>query len=78
MGLTANTFGRTSLKMRAEVRNMITRRSILTIEEIVFVNLNSEGKPEPHGYNDITYDRDRIPMHPSPQTPQGYENKRQR
>ena len=39
MGLTATRFGRTSLTMRAEVRNMITRQSILTIEEIVFVNL---------------------------------------
>ena len=58
MGLTATRFGRTSLTMRAEVRNMITRQSILTIEEIVFVNLNAAGKPEPHGYTEITYDRD--------------------
>jgi hypothetical protein len=29
----------------------------------VFVNLNSSGKPEPHGYTEITYDRDRIPTH---------------
>ncbi len=49
--------------MRAEVRNMITRQSILTIEEIVFVNLTPNGKPEPHGYTDTTYDRDRIPTH---------------
>lgn len=63
MGLTATRFGRTSLTMRAEVRNMITRQSILTIEEIVFVNLNQHGKPEPHGYTEITYDRDRIPTH---------------
>ena len=49
--------------MRAEVRNMITRQSILTIEEIVFVNLNNAGTPEPHGYTEITYDRDRIPTH---------------
>ena len=63
MGLTATKFGRTSLTMRAEVRNMITRRSILTIEEIVFVNLSSKGKPEPHGFREITYDRDRIPTH---------------
>jgi acyl-CoA hydrolase len=63
MGLTATRFGRTSLTMRAEVRNMITRQSILTIEEIVFVNLGVEGKPEPHGYDKITYDRDRIPTH---------------
>jgi hypothetical protein len=49
--------------MRAEVRNMITRESILTIEEIVFVNLGHDGRPEPHGYTEITYDRDRIPTH---------------
>ena len=63
MGLTATRFGRTSLTMRAEVRNMITRQSILTIEEIVFVNLDPHGKPAPHGYTEITYDRDRIPTH---------------
>lgn len=63
MGLKATHFGRTSLTMRAEVRNMITRRSILTIEKIVFVNLDEEGKPAPHGYTEITYNRDRIPSH---------------
>lgn len=61
MGLRAVKFGRTSLTMRAEVRNMLTRRSILTIERIVFVSLDDEGQPVPHGFTDITYDRDRIP-----------------
>ncbi|GAB3460951.1 hotdog domain-containing protein [Kineococcus endophyticus] len=61
MGLRATRFGRTSLTMRAEVRNMITRQSILTIEKIVFVNLGPDGQPLPHGYSTITYDRDRIP-----------------
>ena len=61
MGLRATAFGRTSLTMRAEVRNMITRQSILTIEKIVFVNLGADGLPAPHGYSTITYDRDRIP-----------------
>lgn len=61
MGLTATAFGRTSLTMRAQVRNMITRDLILSIDEIVFVNLDGEGRPTPHGYTEITYDRDRIP-----------------
>ena len=61
MGLRATRFGRTSLTMRAEVRNMITRSSILTIEEIVFVNLGPDGRPAPHGYSTITYARDRVP-----------------
>ena len=67
MGLTTR-FGRTSLTMRAEVRNMITQQSILTIDEIVFVNLGSGGHPEPHGYTDITYERDRVPSHHLTQT----------
>lgn len=61
MGLTATQFGRTSLTMRAEVRNMVTRKSILTVDRIVFVNLGEEGRPTPHGYTDITFERDRFP-----------------
>ncbi|MDI6943597.1 MULTISPECIES: acyl-CoA thioesterase [Microbacterium] len=61
MGLIATHFGRTSLTMRAVVRNMITRRTILTIEKIVFVNLGEDGNPAPHGYDSITYQRDRMP-----------------
>lgn len=62
MGLKATHFGRTSLTMRAEVRNMITRNLILTIEKIVFVSLDADGNPQPHGYDDITYKRDRLPL----------------
>lgn len=61
MGLKATHFGRTSLTMRAEVRNMVTRNVILSIDKIVFVSLGEDGKPAPHGYTDITYNRDRLP-----------------
>ncbi len=61
MGLQATAFGRTSLTMRAHVRNMVTRATILTIERIVFVSLDEQGRPAPHGYTDITYQRDRFP-----------------
>lgn len=61
MGLKAVSFGRTSLTMKAVVRNMITRQVILSIEKIVFVSLGEDGTPQPHGYTDITYDRDRLP-----------------
>ncbi|MBW1639856.1 acyl-CoA thioesterase [Microbacterium resistens] len=65
MGLIATRFGRTSLTMRAIVRNMITRKTILSIDEIVFVSLDENGVPTPHGYTDITYRRDRMPRtHP--------------
>jgi hypothetical protein len=42
---------------------MITRQGMLTIEGVVFVNLDASGKPEPHGYTEITYQRDRTPTH---------------
>lgn len=61
MGLRATRFGRTSLTMRAEVRNLFTTRSILTIDEIVFVSLDEAGTPQPHGCTDVTFDRDRVP-----------------
>lgn len=62
MGLRAVKFGRTSLTMRAKVRNMISGEVILTIEKIVFVSLDVDGNPVPHGYTDITFDRDRLPQ----------------
>ena len=62
MGLVATKFGTTSITMRAEVRNMVTRKSILTVERIVFVGLDQHGRPVPHGYSEVTSDRDRIPQ----------------
>lgn len=61
MGLTAIDFGTSSLTMRAEVRNMVTRHSILTVDRIVFVNLGEDGRPAPHGYTEVTFERDRFP-----------------
>lgn len=61
LGILATEFGRTSMTMRAVVRNMITRLRILSIERIVYVSLGLDGKPAPHGYSTITYQRDRMP-----------------
>lgn len=55
LGITATHFGNTSITMRCEVRNKITRMTILSIEKLVFVNLNEEGIPTPHGKTEITY-----------------------
>ena len=55
LGITATHFGRTSITLRAEVRNKITRKSILTVEKMVFVNLNEQGEPAPHGRTKIRY-----------------------
>jgi len=60
LGITATSFGRTSITLRCEVRNKITRKSILTIEKIVFVNLDEHGNPTPHGKTHITYIKDQF------------------
>jgi len=60
IGIIAIHFGNTSLTMRCEVRNKITREQILTIEKIIFVNVNEEGKPVPHGKTKISFIKDRF------------------
>lgn len=55
LGIKATTFGRTSLSLTCEVRNKITRKSILTIDRLVFVNVDEDGNPVPHGKTEITY-----------------------
>lgn len=55
LGIEATAFGTTSLTMKCEVRNKITRKTILSIERLVFVNLNEAGVPTPHGKEEITY-----------------------
>ena len=60
IGIIATEFGRTSLTMRCEVRNMLTREPILHIAKLVFVNLGDDGKPAPHGKTAISYIKDRL------------------
>ena len=55
LGIRATDFGRTSITMRCEVRNKITRKTILSIDKLVFVNLDENGVPTPHGKTEITY-----------------------
>lgn len=55
LGIKATNFGNTSITMRCEVRNKITRKTILSIDKLVFVNLDEEGNPKPHGKTEITY-----------------------
>ncbi|MBB6501289.1 acyl-CoA thioesterase [Pedobacter cryoconitis] len=55
MGITAIAFGNTSLTMRCEVRNKITRKSILTIDKMVFVNVDENGNPVSHGKTEIKF-----------------------
>jgi acyl-CoA hydrolase len=42
-------FGSTSITVKAVIRNKTTKKNICTVEEIVFVALDENGKPTPHG-----------------------------
>jgi acyl-CoA hydrolase len=60
IGIIASQFGKTSITLRCEVRNMMNREKILTIAKLVFVNLDDEGNPAPHGKTEISFIKDRI------------------
>ena len=53
-------FGSTSLTLRCEVRNKLSRKTILKVENITLVNLNEDGIPVPHNKTKIEYVRDRL------------------
>lgn len=46
-------FGNTSITVSCDVRNKNTKQSIIRIDEIVFVLLDENGKPKPHGKCEI-------------------------
>jgi acyl-CoA thioesterase YciA len=60
LGIEATKFGKSSLTMRCEVRNKLTREPVLVIEELVFVNLDENGKPSAHLKTKIGYVKDRL------------------
>lgn len=49
IGLKFKSVGRTSITFSCEVRNVFSKQSIITIENIVFVMVDERGLPIPHG-----------------------------
>lgn len=60
IGIEPVKFGHTSLTLRCMVRNMMTRKPIITIDQIVMVNVGPDGKPMPHGKTQVEYVKDRL------------------
>lgn len=48
IGMETVKFGRTSITVKCEVRTKFEVKTIITIDEIVFVHINKDGKPIPH------------------------------
>ena len=60
IGMDVVKFGKSSLILKCEVRNKLTRKTIIKVENITMVNLGSDGKPAPHGKTEIEFVKDRL------------------
>ena len=60
IGIEVVKFGKTSITLACEVRNKMTRKTIIKIDEIIMVNLDENGKPAPHGKTQIEFVKDRL------------------
>lgn len=60
IGIEVVKFGRSSIELICEARNMMTRETIITIDSTTMVNLGDDGKPKAHGKTEIEYVKDRI------------------
>lgn len=60
IGLEAIKFGKSSLILNCEVRNKMTQETIVTVDNIIMVNLDNNGKPKPHGKTKIEFVKDRL------------------
>lgn len=60
IGMEVTKFGKSSISMKCEARNKMTRETILTIDKIIMVNLSPDGKPTPHGKTEVEFVKDRL------------------
>ena len=60
IGMDVIKFGKSSLTIKCEVRNKMTHETILTVDNIIMVNLDKNGKPTPHGKTKIEFVKDRL------------------
>ena len=60
IGIEVIKFGKTSITMKCEARNKMTRETILTVDNIVMVNLGKDGKPALHHKTEVEFVKDRF------------------
>ena len=60
IGIEVVKFGKTSLTLNCEVRNKMNHRTIVTVDNIIMVNLGENGKPSPHGKTKREFVKDRL------------------
>lgn len=60
IGMEVVNFGKSSLVLKCEARNKMTHETLLTVDQIIMVNLGLDGKPKPHGKTKVEYVKDRL------------------
>jgi acyl-CoA hydrolase len=60
IGIDVVKFGNSSLVLKCEARNMMTRETIITIDNTTMVSLGDDGKPKAHGKTEIEYVKNRM------------------
>lgn len=60
IGIIATKFGKTSMTLNCKVRNKMTRELIITVDNIIMVNMGDDGKPTPHGKTKIEFVSQRL------------------
>lgn len=60
IGMEVIHFGKSSITLNCEARNKMTRETILTVDNIIMVNLDANGKPAPHGKTKIEFVKNRL------------------
>lgn len=60
LGMQVTRFGKSSITLKCEARNKMTRETILTVDNIIMVNLDEHGKPKPHGKTEVEFVKDRL------------------
>lgn len=60
IGIEVVKFGKSSLTLNCEVRNKMTHETIVTVDNIIMVNLDENGKPLPHGKTKVEFVKDRL------------------
>lgn len=60
IGIDVVKFGTASLTLTCEVRNKMTRKTIIRVDKIVMVSVDENGKPKAHGKTKIEFVRDRL------------------
>ena len=60
LGIEVIKFGKTSVTLKCEARNKMTRETILTVDHIVMVNLGIDGKPKAHGKTEVEFVKNRL------------------